>query len=291
VFQQPNSFDKFQFEIQYAMTMTMISSSAVNSGFATAPKPSLRLWSLAALGALVIHATAVALIVMQLDFSDPDDAFGSQAVEVGLDMLAPHDDETDLPPGPVSEAAAAAPAVVEQKATPDQSDLPKETPTETDDPDQLVSPNATKKPDDKDPVVKEVEAMPSTESIAAEATAPPPSDVAQESTRSVAPVQGSGQSAQKVMATYRKELVAYIGRHKRYPDGKGPRNTDIMVTFTMDRMGHVLSTSIIKSSGDPAFDEAALAMVRRSDPVPQPPPAVADNGLTFTMPVNFRAKK
>ncbi len=291
VFQQPNSFDKFQFEIQYAMTMTMTSSSAINSGFATAPKPSLRLWSLAALGALVIHATAVALIVMQLDFSDPDDAFGSQAVEVGLDMLAPHDDETDLPLGPVSEAAAAAPAVVEQKATPDQSDLPKETPTETDDPDQLVSPNATKKPDDKDPVVKEVEAMPSTESIAAEATAPPPSDVAQESTRSVAPVQGSGQSAQKVKATYRQELAAYIHRHLRYPNVKKPKIVDAVVTFTLDRMGHVLSTSISKSSGDPAFDEAALASIRRSDPVPPPPPVVADDGLIFPLPVHFGPKK
>ena len=46
-------------------------------------------------------------------------------------------------------------------------------------------------------------------------------------------------------------------------------------------MGHVLSTSIVKGSGDAAFDEAALAMVRKSDPVPPPPPAVADEGLSF----------
>jgi protein TonB len=55
-------------------------------------------------------------------------------------------------------------------------------------------------------------------------------------------------------------------------------------------MGHVLSASIQKGSGDAAFDEAALAMVRRSDPVPQPPPRVADEGLTFTLPVIFRVK-
>jgi TonB family protein len=55
-------------------------------------------------------------------------------------------------------------------------------------------------------------------------------------------------------------------------------------------MGHVLSTSIVKGSGDRAFDEAALAMVRRSDPVPQPPPLVADEGLSFTLPVIFRVK-
>jgi TonB family protein len=52
----------------------------------------------------------------------------------------------------------------------------------------------------------------------------------------------------------------------------------------------VLSTSIVKGSGDAAFDEAALAMIRRSDPVPQPPPAVADEGLNFTLPVIFKVK-
>ena len=63
-----------------------------------------------------------------------------------------------------------------------------------------------------------------------------------------------------------------------------------MVSFALDRMGHVLSSSIVKGSGDAAFDEAALAMVRRSDPVPQPPPLVADEGLSFTLPVIFRVK-
>jgi TonB family protein len=55
-------------------------------------------------------------------------------------------------------------------------------------------------------------------------------------------------------------------------------------------MGHVLSSSIIKGSGDKAFDEAALAMVRKSDPVPPPPPRVADEGLSFTLPVIFKVK-
>ncbi len=31
-------------------------------------------------------------------------------------------------------------------------------------------------------------------------------------------------------------------------------------------------------------------MMKRADPVPAPPPLVADEGLTFTMPVDFRAR-
>ena len=37
----------------------------------------------------------------------------------------------------------------------------------------------------------------------------------------------------------------------------------MLVSLALDRLGHVLSTSIVKGSGDAAFDEAALAMVRR----------------------------
>ena len=63
-----------------------------------------------------------------------------------------------------------------------------------------------------------------------------------------------------------------------------------MIGFALDRMGHILSTTIVKGSGDDAFDQAALAMVKRSDPVPPPPPLVADEGLNFTLPVIFRVK-
>ncbi len=65
---------------------------------------------------------------------------------------------------------------------------------------------------------------------------------------------------------------------------------EILVRFELDRTGHVLSASIAKGSGDASFDEAALAMMRRADPVPPPPARVADEGLRFTMPVLFRAK-
>ena len=47
----------------------------------------------------------------------------------------------------------ASPAVVEQKAVVEQTDLPKAVPTETDDPDRLVTPSDVKKPNDDDPKI------------------------------------------------------------------------------------------------------------------------------------------
>ena len=86
------------------------------------------------------------------------------------------------------------------------------------------------------------------------------------------------------------DIVMAFDQCPPYPAERAQKSAEIVVGFALDRMGHVLSTSIVKGSGDAAFDEAALAMVRRSDPVPQPPPLVADEGLTFTLPVIFRIK-
>jgi len=99
----------------------------------------------------------------------------------------------------------------------------------------------------------------------------------------------TGESAQRVRATWQRELMAHLDKHKRYP-ANALKGAEILVSFVLDRMGHVLSSSVVKGSGDPAFDAAALSMLKRSDPVPQPPPLVADEGLTFTLPVIFRVK-
>jgi len=149
---------------------------------------------------------------------------------------------------------------------------------------------ATNKPKEDDSKIAEVQTSASVESVAAEATATPSSEAIPEGTRSVAPAQGTGASVQRLRATWQKELVAHLDRHKRYPAERAQKSAEIVVSFVLDRMGHILSTSIVKGSGDTAFDEAALAMVRRSDPVPQPPPVVADEGLNFTLPVIFRVK-
>jgi periplasmic protein TonB len=49
-----------------------------------------------------------------------------------------------------------------------------------------------------------------------------------------------------------------------------------------------LTANVAKSSGDEAFDHAALTMVERASPVLAPPPLVADEGLNFSLPVIFR---
>ena len=259
-------------------------------GLDTEQKPSRRLWILAGLAALALHVGGGALAIAHLKGDDPDEAVGAPAIEIGLEMTSPHLEPTDLPPGPDTDASVASPALAEQKAELKETELPKDVPTETDDPDRVVTPDDSNKPKDDDSKVAAVQTSASTESVAAEATATPSSEAIQQGPRSVAPAQGTGESARRVRATWQKELIAHLDRHKRYPAKRSEKSAEILVSFALDRMGHVLSTSIVKGSGDAAFDEAALAMIRRSDPVPQPPPVVADEGLNFTLPVIFRVK-
>jgi TonB family protein len=252
-------------------------------------RPSRRLWALAAFAALALHVGGAALAIAHLRTDDPDDDLGAPAIEIGLEMSAPKSEPLDLPAGPDSDASVASPALPEQQAEVKETDLPKAMPTETEDPDRVVSTSEPKEPEEE-PEKAQVQTQASTESIASEATAAPSAEAIPEAKRSVAPAPGTGEAARRQRVTWTRQLVAHLDRHKRYPANRVQKTAEIVVSFVLDRTGHVISTAIVKGSGDAAFDEAAVAMVKRSDPVPQPPPLVADEGLNFTLPVIFRVK-
>lgn len=253
-------------------------------------RSSLPLWVVAALGAILFHVAGIAIAANYFKPEEPDDALGAPAMEVGIEYAAPHVEQTDLPPGPEAEDSAASPALTAQQQNQKQSALPKDDPVESDDPDRVVSPDSSNKPKEDKPVVKTVDAAASMEAVASEAAAPPVSEKTPPSEHSTAPVQGTGESDTRAKVTWEKELALHIDRHKRYPPNGRRRNVEVLVSFTIDRLGHVLSATVVGGSGDPSFNSAAISMVQRSDPVPPPPPAVADEGLTFTLPVIFHAK-
>jgi protein TonB len=253
-------------------------------------KPSRPLWILAAVGALAIHVGGAALAVAHLQTNDAESELGGQAIEIGLEMTSPHLEAADLPAGPDADAAAASPALAEQKAVVKETELPKDVATETEDPDRVVAPNDSQKPKEDDPKVAQVQTSASPESVAQEAMATPSVEDVPEG-RSQAPVQGSGKNLQRARASWFAELSAHFEKHKRTPVVPKFKNVKVVVNVTFDRLGHVISSSIAESSGDAAYDQAALAMLRRSDPVPRPPPLIADEGLSYTLPVLFHVKE
>ena len=252
-------------------------------------KSSRRLWSVAIATALSLHMAALAAALLARSPELDDDATGAPAIEISLEPAAPRIlDAPDAPPGPLAdEAAAAAPSVAASEAK--ESNEPKIARAEAEDAEYARN----EKPDKpvEDSHAHQATPVLSNELIAAEATAPPQTEVAREAPKPVAPAPGADAAARAVKLTWQKALMAHLNRNKRYPAGAARRSAEVSIGFSLDRLGHVVSANIKHSSGDKAFDDAALLMMKRADPVPAPPPVLADEGLSFDVPVIFRADR
>ncbi|MBL1256648.1 energy transducer TonB [Methylocystis sp. Sn-Cys] len=251
--------------------------------------PNNRLWSLAALCAILLHVGGAATALLSLRGDIEDDASGAPAIELSLEPVAARETEpTDLPPGPVTdESAAAAPSV----SSAETKESTEEQIARAEAEDAELSRDAKPERPVENQKSQQAQQVVSSESAASEATAPPKSEAAKVADRPAAPVQGADAAVNAVKLTWQKALMAHLNRAKRYPAGGGRRAAEASVHFTLDRLGHVLAYSVNRSSGLPLFDEAALAMMKRADPVPPPPAVIADQGLSFDVPVQFRADR
>ncbi|MEZ5763896.1 MAG: TonB family protein [Xanthobacteraceae bacterium] len=253
------------------------------------PETSKGVWLFAALVAISLHLTMAAFAYNRMQDEDFDD-LGAPGIEIGLELMSPQTPVTDLPPGPDSEASVASVAMQQQEAAVNDTDLPKETPVESENPDRLVTIEKNQKPAEEEKEVKQEQTEASEQSVAQEAMAMPSVPAAVEAPTAVTIDQGTGESRQRIRATWQKELVAHFDKHKKYPSDRSGKAAKIVIAFELDRMGRVVGASIANSSGDESFDAAALSMVQRASPVPPPPPLIADEGLAFSLPVMFRLR-
>ena len=119
-------------------------------------------------------------------------------------------------------------ALAEQKAEVKETDLPKDTPTETEEPDRVVTQSESKKPQEDDPKVAGVETSASTESVAQEATARQARKPFRRGRVRSPPRRGSGETVRRLRATWQKELVAHLDKHKRYPTERSRKSAEIV---------------------------------------------------------------
>jgi protein TonB len=254
-------------------------------------KPSRRLWICAAVTALALHLGGAALALANLRGDADVGDLGANAIEVGMEMASPKVEEANLPPGPDADASQASPQLAEQKAEVKESDLPKDVPTESEDPDRIVTPNDSHKPKEEEPEVAKVQTQASEEAPAQEATARQMLDEkAPDAEQPKAPNLGIGKDKGRLTADWGRKISAYFELHKRYPQNKS-KATTVKVSIVLNRRGNVVNVAVAESSGDPAFDDAAISMIRRSDPVPAPPAELTEDQFAFSLDVNFKKPK
>jgi len=92
-------------------------------------------------------------------------------------------------------------------------------------------------------------------------------------------------------AKWESRLTAWINRHKRYPSAAKSRRSqgNTNVAFTVDSSGQVISARVVRSSGDPELDRAALAVLQGAT-VPAPPPQLGSR-VSRTAPFVFSLRE
>jgi periplasmic protein TonB len=100
-------------------------------------------------------------------------------------------------------------------------------------------------------------------------------------------VLGIGKDILKLTADWNRKISAHLTAHKVNPEGKEPNNQKVKVSFAINRRGNVLSVDVVESSGDAAYDAAAISIVRKSDPIPQPPASLTDDRFERTVDIIF----
>lgn len=90
-------------------------------------------------------------------------------------------------------------------------------------------------------------------------------------------------------AGYLAALQAWLERHKEYPARARSRRQEgtVLLFFAMDREGRVHETHIQRGSGHSLLDQEALALIRRAEPLPPPPPEFGDEEIRLVVPMQF----
>jgi protein TonB len=91
------------------------------------------------------------------------------------------------------------------------------------------------------------------------------------------------------MMTWQSQLLAHLARYKRFPLAAQRRGEQgvVMMRFTLDREGHLLSAIITQGSGYADLDAEAEAWIRRAEPMPPLPPELSQSGLELSVPLRF----
>jgi protein TonB len=132
-------------------------------------------------------------------------------------------------------------------------------------------------------------------------TVPPPEVVIQMPAHSMtaappvteAPPAVAAPSLQRGMSegreSYLGRVLAQLNRFKHYPPEARKAHIEgvVQVHFVMEADGHITKAEIQKSSGRPALDKEALALMERAQPLPPLPADFPTRTLDAVVPIEF----
>jgi periplasmic protein TonB len=232
----------------------------------------LRRWMIAAAVVLAVHVGLVASYAL-MPAEQSQGAFSAPAIILDFAPMpeAPHS-TSDVAPGPEMVDSPEIKEVVEKKQEEAEPQPKLEQPSD------VTVPAEEPKPQEQ----QKLRPTPRTT-----ASAPLRHDGAVASTpRAPSP----GNNNARAIRQWRDVVVARLQSAKRYPTAARGAQGEAMIRFTLNRDGRVLSRSLVRSSGNSALDEEALAMVNRAAPFPAVPAEIPGASVVMPVPVRFAVR-
>ena len=239
----------------------------------------LRRWAISAAIVVLAHGAIAARIVPWREEIEPAEPAAAIVVEFAPIPVAPPTAPTEIAPGPEQVVSPASP----------------ETPAEHDDDAKKIDEedawNTIEEPERRQQEVAKL--LPQEPRTPAPTTSAPQAIPAQSAAVPAAPMQGRLTPApSNTVPTWKMHILALLERNKRYPEAAQSRRQEgvAQVFFSIDRQGHVINSRLVRSSGASTLDDEALALLRRAEPFPPPPPELPGGRVDLTVPIRFNLK-
>ena len=246
-------------------------------------------WLLSAALVVLAHGGVAAAIVHWHDSGDEAAPASAIVIDLAPAMMAPDEQQQELPPGPEQVQADSAP---EQKVEKVQEEVEKKAETKVEqepqpDIEQAPNPEVAMAPEPPKPVAQQI---PTDAQLPAPVTTAPQVPKVEQSVVAAAPAQAQlNVTDSNAIPSWKRQVVALLERNKRYPAAARAHNDKgtAQLAFSLDRLGKVTAARVTKSSGSGALDQEALELVRRAQPFPPPPAAMPGAHIDLTVPVRF----
>ena len=274
------------------MTSASTSSATIETGRRV-------IWVAAAALAISAHVGVGALALWRSAVIDLDDQpAGNIVLELSPILASPSTEQPSTAVGPEStDSVASQPQSLTKPPQLQEQEVPVAQPSPTVPESDLAVPmpvTDAKPVTDQQADVREPEKQSETAaevSVASQAMAPPKIE-APPAPKSTAPEVGVSPRVERAKATWHQAIAAHLNRFKRFPAEAQSQAAkgDVVVQFSIERSGRVLSASVVKTSGSQSLDTEAIAMLQRAAPLPIPSSDILGESFTMTVPVVFRRR-
>ena len=243
-------------------------------------------WSSSFAFVIGVHAVIILIALYWTTASSPVAAQPMASIMIDLAPMpaAPEVPANALTPGPVQKETP--PPKPERVPEPEIEPLP-EVP-DVKNPEAIIP----VKPDVEEEEAEEEQEQ--DEEEAADEDKAPPAIEAPPAEKMLAPKQGAFSLVPShVKATWQSVLLGHLERHKRYPR-KARRNRQeavVTVRVRINRDGSVVSYQLEQPSAYDALNKETLALIKRAEPLPPPPPEMDGDTIEFVVPVVFTLRR